>query len=631
LNYRREIDGLRAIAVLPVILFHAGFSAFPGGYVGVDVFFVISGYLITGILIDEVGRGEYSVLRFYERRARRILPALFGVLMLCLPFAWMWLLPEQLVDFAGSMASVLVFLANLFFMSQVSYFAPAAELQPLLHTWSLGVEEQYYLAFPLVVAVALRFGLRVLLAVTLILTLSSLALSEAGLRLDAGRNFFFTLSRFWELGVGSICAVVSAQRGGLRNGALAMTGLVLILGAVFLYDRDLPFAGLYALAPVGGAALVVLFCREDTLAGRMLAHPIPVGIGLISYSAYLYHQPLFAFARIRSAEEPGAILLAFLCLVSLGLGWLSWRFIERPFRGQRAAIFPDRRRFAAAFGGVALVLMTLAVTIHQMDGYPGRVAERFAGDIGSDAFYRDAEARFHPCMQQSLRDGAPAFEDRARCFQSKPDRPVTVAVVGDSHAEHMFAGVADALPDDVVAIYLQNAVPFRSDPKMEDIYAEVERNTALKTVVFAMHWPRRFTEFGDKVAFRAELRATLSALKDTGVMVLVVGDLPWFASEPPNCKYEVFEGNLRYCTVERADALEAQRSYGPILAEVTSGLGIPVVPVRDLFCSDDGCSMVKDGVIQFRDSNHLNADGANAVGARVAAEVLSVRRLAGAP
>jgi peptidoglycan/LPS O-acetylase OafA/YrhL len=630
-NYRREIDGLRAIAVLPVILFHAGFSAFPGGYVGVDVFFVISGYLITGILIDEIGRGEYSVLRFYERRARRILPALFGVLLLCLPFAWMWLLPEQLVDFAGSLASVLVFLANLFFMSQVSYFAPAAELQPLLHTWSLGVEEQYYLAFPFVVAVALRFGLRVLVAVTLILTLASLALSEAGLRLDAGRNFFFTLSRFWELGVGSLCAVVSAQRGALRNGPLALLGLVLILGAVFLYDRDIPFAGLFALAPVGGAALIVLFCREDTLAGRLLSHSLPVGIGLISYSAYLYHQPLFAFARIRSAEEPGVLLLAALSLVSLGLGWLSWRFIERPFRGQSAAIFRDRRRFAVAFAGVAAVLMVLAVTIHRGDGYPGRVAERFAGDIGSDPFYRDAESRFHPCTPESLRKAAPTFEGRSRCFQSKPDQPVTVAVVGDSHAEHLFAGVADSLPDDVVAIYLQNAVPFRSDAKMQDIYTEVEGNSALTTVVFVMHWPRRFNEFGNEAGFRTELQATLAGLKATGVMVLVVGDLPWFASEPPACKYEVFEGNLRYCTVERADAIAAKLRYGPILEEITTELDIPVVPVRDLFCEGQGCSMVKNGVIQFRDSNHLNADGANAVGAWIASEILSARRRADAP
>ncbi len=622
-NYRKEIDGLRAVAVLPVIFFHAGFSAFPGGYVGVDIFFVISGYLITGILIDEIGRGDYSVLRFYERRARRILPALFGVLMITVPFAWMWLLPEQLAGFAASLASVLVFLSNIYFLSQVSYFAPAAELQPLLHTWSLAVEEQYYLAFPLIVALSLRFGLRMLFVVTLVLTLASLGLSELGLTMDPGRNFFFTLSRFWELGVGSLCAIVSARRGVLRNGALALFGLMLILASVFLYDRTIPFAGLYALIPVAGAALIMLFCREDTLVGQMLSHPAPVGIGLISYSAYLYHQPLLAFARIRSAEEPGTVLLGLLCVASLGLGWLSWRFIERPFRGQRAAVLPDRRVFAAIFAGTAAVIMAGAVTIRMADGFPGRVTERFAGEIGRDMVEEHDQALFHPCVSEPVPTAAASLEDRSQCFQSKPDQPVTVAIVGDSHAEHLFAAVAGSLPDDVVALYGQNAVPFRSEPEMQGIYAEVERNKDLKTVVLAMHWPRRFEQFDDEAGFRDELWATLSGLKDLGATVLVVGDLPWFASEPPNCKYELFKGNLRYCTVERSDSLEAKRRYGPILAEVTSELGIPVVPVRDVFCNAEGCSMVKDGVIQFRDSNHLNAAGADAAGARIAAEILS--------
>ncbi len=631
MQYRKEIDGLRAVAVLPVILFHAGFSAFPGGYVGVDVFFVISGYLITRILIDEVNGGTFSVLRFYERRARRILPALFAVLAACIPFAWMWLLPEQLEDFAASVASVLVFLSNIYFLSQVSYFAPAAELQPLLHTWSLGVEEQYYLLFPLIVALALRAGLRRLFWVTLTLTLASLALSEVGNQMDAGRNFFFTLSRFWELGVGSLCAIITVRQPGLRNGPLAALGLALILAAVFLFDRDTPSAGVFTLIPVGGAALIVLFCRADTLVGRVLSHPAPVGIGLISYSAYLVHQPLFAFTRIRSSEEPGLVLLTALCLASLALGWLSWRFVERPFRGQGAVVFPDRRVFGSVFAAIAAGLMVAAVTIHQAEGYPGRVAERFAGDLGEGPIKRDIEARFFPCLAEAVRLSAPVSDGWTRCFQSQPEQPVTVAVIGDSHAEHVFTGIADSLPEDVVAIYWQSVVPFRSDPKMQAIYAELARNTRLQAVVFAMHWPRRFVEFDDPVAFRAELEDTLGYLKSLGVSVVVVGDLPWFASEPPPCKYEVVAQNQRYCTVQREDAREAQRVYRPILAEVTGALGIPLVPVRDVLCDGDACSMVRDEVILMRDSNHLNVTGAELVGSRVAAEVLAQRRNRAAP
>ncbi|WP_431299548.1 acyltransferase family protein [Tabrizicola sp. BL-A-41-H6] len=583
MKYRKEIDGLRAVAVLPVILFHAGFSAFPGGYVGVDVFFVISGYLITRILIDEIGRGDFSVLRFYERRARQILPALFAVLLICLPFAWMWLLPEQLKEFAESLGSVLVFLSNMYFMSQVSYFAPAAELQPLLHTWSLAVEEQYYLAFPLIVAVCLRSGLSKLFVVTLILTLASLALSVVGNRLDPGRNFFFTLSRFWELGIGSLCAVLSVRYPNLRSGPLAALGLMLVLGAVFLFDREMPSAALATLAPVIGAALIVLFAREGTVVAQVLSHPALVGIGLVSYSAYLAHQPLFAFARVRSAEEPGLLLLLALCLASLGLGWLSWRFIERPFRGQGRLVLPDRKHLAVVFASTAAILMTLAVYVRSNEGFPGRVTERYAGEIGSDAFNEDMGERFFPCTPERLNQAAPSGAGRSRCLQSQPDVPVTVAVLGDSHAEHLFAGLADTLQGDVVAIYLQNTVPFRSDPLMQDFYAELGRNRNITTVVFAMHWPRRFAQIDDADVFRDELQATLSYLKGLGVEVYVVGELPWFASEPANCKYEVIEGNLRYCSAERSDASELAAEYRPILSEVTSNLGIPVVPVRDLF------------------------------------------------
>ncbi|MBL9050809.1 MAG: acyltransferase [Tabrizicola sp.] len=274
--YRPEIDGLRAIAVVPVILFHSGLPGFPGGFVGVDIFFVISGYLITSILMTEASDGTFSILRFYERRARRILPALFVVLAGCIPFAYLWMLPEHLKDFSASLGSVLVFLSNIYFMGQVSYFAPAAELQPLLHTWSLAVEEQYYLVFPLVVMWTMRHGSRRLLIVTVVLTLASLAFSEWGIRKDAERNFFFTLSRYWELGVGSVCAAVLAGRGPWRHGPLALFGLVLTVAPCLpLYRRD-------ALRRIVGAGSGQRRCALDrvrTAGHACRAHPIAASNG----------------------------------------------------------------------------------------------------------------------------------------------------------------------------------------------------------------------------------------------------------------------------------------------------------------------------------------------------------------
>lgn len=621
MKYRAEIDGLRAVAVLPVILFHAGFASFPGGFVGVDVFFVISGFLITGILIDEIRGDRFSIMGFYERRARRILPALFAVLIACLPFAWMWLLDEQLSDFAASLGAVIVFLSNLYFLSQVSYFAPAAELQPLLHTWSLGVEEQYYLVFPLIVALSLRRGLSWLFAVILGLSVASLAISEVGLRLDAGRNFFFTLSRFWELGVGSLGAVAISRWGEQRNGTLALAGLSMILLAVFTYHKDMPFAGVYALLPVGGAILIILFGQAGTLAARLLSHAVPVGIGLVSYSAYLVHQPLFAFARIRSPEEPGTLFLVILCLASLGLGWASWRFVERPFRGVRSAALPGRAALFGVFGAVAAGLMAVAITLKMGEGFPDRMQERYAGEIGSDALLRMG-GRLPDCQPETVRSAVEQFErDRRRCLQSRAEGLPTVVVLGDSHAEHLFNGIASGLPEENVAIYIQNGIPFPDTPRFSPLFEALAQNPNLHTVVYAMHWQRRFEELGDDAGFERRLGQTLTYLRGLGLRVIVAGDLPWFASEPPNCKYEVVPGNDRYCFELRADAEAVTFRYGPILQRVTKMLAVRVIPLRDLLCDAARCSMAPDGVMLLRDSNHLNYEGSMLVGGRIAAEI----------
>ena len=257
MQYRREIDGLRAVAVLPVILFHAGFGVFSGGYVGVDVFFVISGYLITSILISELEQGNFSILRFYERRARRILPALFFVMLACLPFAYMWMLPSQLEEFAQSIFAVSLFLSNWLFWSQTGYFGTAAELKPLLHTWSLAVEEQYYLLFPILLLSLWRYGRRSVLGFVVVVALLSLLLSEWGWRNEPDINFFFTFSRFWELLAGSICAFLTVGRTLKSNNVLSAIGLAAIVVSIFAFDDNTPFPSVYALVPVVGTALII--------------------------------------------------------------------------------------------------------------------------------------------------------------------------------------------------------------------------------------------------------------------------------------------------------------------------------------------------------------------------------------
>ncbi|RYZ76896.1 MAG: acyltransferase, partial [Proteobacteria bacterium] len=259
MQYRPEIDGLRAVAVLPVILFHAGIHPFNGGYVGVDVFLVISGFLITSLLINEVRQEGFSIGRFYERRARRILPALFVVIIACLPVAYLWMLPKQLEDFSTSIVSVVLFLSNFYFLSQISYFAPNAELQPLLHTWSLAIEEQYYLVIPLLLVGMRRSAIRTNALIIFLLVTASFTFSEWAWRENAERSFFFTLSRFWEIGVGSLCAFLAHGRKNSASNVLSALGLALILIPIFLFHEGIPFPSLYTLVPVLGTALIILF------------------------------------------------------------------------------------------------------------------------------------------------------------------------------------------------------------------------------------------------------------------------------------------------------------------------------------------------------------------------------------
>jgi peptidoglycan/LPS O-acetylase OafA/YrhL len=340
LDYRREIDGLRALAVLPVMLFHAGFETFSGGYVGVDVFFVISGYLITSIILKSLQEGRFSALDFYERRMRRILPALFLVLLVSFPFAWHWMLPADMARYSASLASVPLFASNILFWRTSGYFESASELKPLLHTWSLAVEEQFYLLYPLLVILAWARGRRVfglLLGAGAVLSFS---LAEWGSTLSPSFTFFLLPTRAWELALGAITAVYLSQpRRGPHSprieGAGSLLGLALICLAVVAFDTRTPFPGAYALVPTLGAVLILCFATDRTWTGRLLGTRLLVGIGLVSYSAYLWHQPLLALARHRALGHIDQPVAASLVLAALGLAVLSWRYVERPFRDPR--------------------------------------------------------------------------------------------------------------------------------------------------------------------------------------------------------------------------------------------------------------------------------------------------------
>jgi peptidoglycan/LPS O-acetylase OafA/YrhL len=337
LKNRKEIDGLRAIAVLPVVLFHAGILGFAGGYIGVDIFFVISGYLITSSILEDSKRNNFSIIDFYERRARRILPALSVVLFFTTILAYVFMPPNLLKSYSESLISVTTFASNVFFYITSGYFSTASDEKPLLHTWSLAVEEQYYLLFPLMVVVLLPLGRKKLISIIVLLTSISLIFSQYLSTRNADANFYLIFSRAWELFFGSIIAFFSIDTWSVsreKRELIGILGLLIIFYSIIFFDSYTPFPSFYTLAPVLGTFLIIIFVDSNTYVGRFLSNNIFVTVGLISYSLYLWHQPLFAFLRLKYIGEPPTYMFIGTSICAIFLAFLSWKYIETPFRNK---------------------------------------------------------------------------------------------------------------------------------------------------------------------------------------------------------------------------------------------------------------------------------------------------------
>jgi len=435
-KYRSEIDGLRALAVLPVILFHAGFENFSGGYIGVDVFFVISGYLITTIIINEMEDDRFSLSTFYERRARRILPALFFVMAISIPFAILWLAPSDLKDYGQSLVSTATFSSNFLFWLERGYFGTALEFKPLLHTWSLAVEEQYYILFPIFLLYTWHLGMKKLIALLVIIFLISLSLAHIASvygvfnRVITG-SFYLIPTRAWELLIGVFIAIYlkyyKTNIPNLISQFLSILGFSMIVFSILFFDKDTPFPSLYTLIPTLGTGLLIISAVPKTIMHKILSIKQLVFIGLISYSAYLWHQPIFAFARHKISNEIPDLIFIFFIILSLILAYISWRWVEKPFRDKKKV---DRRGILNFSVVGIIVFIILGSVLSLSDGFIKKYNK-----IEQDIYFEFINLGvWNPQNMKSV---------NMKEFNSEDDRK-KLFIIGDSYAEDLINAIDES-------------------------------------------------------------------------------------------------------------------------------------------------------------------------------------------
>jgi peptidoglycan/LPS O-acetylase OafA/YrhL len=375
MNYRREIDGLRALAVLPVILFHAGFETFRGGFVGVDVFFVISGYLITTITLAELAQDKFSIINFYERRARRILPALFLVMFVSLVFGYMYLMPDEFKNFGQSLVATSLFSNNILLSSTSGYWSLDSEFKPLLHTWSLGVEEQYYVIVPILLMLFWRFNKNGILYLLWTIFLTSLCFSIWFVNISPDWAFYNLPTRAWEICIGALSSLYLSRHPPIvsfnkLSDVLSFTGFVLIFFAVVTFNNKFLSPSYLFLIPTIGAVLVILFCQPGTFVFKILANKIVVFVGLLSYSLYLWHQPIFAYFRVFSLAQPSPLTFLSLFPVIFVFSFLTWKLVESPFR---IKAFLSRKNFFYFALSFSILFIVIGLFLNKNYGMPLRV------------------------------------------------------------------------------------------------------------------------------------------------------------------------------------------------------------------------------------------------------------------
>ena len=629
-SYRPDIDGLRAFSVLAVLIYHAFPQLLPGGFVGVDIFFVISGYLISLIISRSIERNSFSLVNFYRRRVQRIIPALLVVLMFSLILGWFVLLPEEYEALGKHVAAASTFTSNFVPWSETGYFDEASEYKLLLHLWSLGVEEQFYLIWPLLVVGALRLGIRPVLLLLIFLSfISGVAFVET----DAASLFYLPHYRAWELLAGAslvwfgpLTSASTADRKGFTNEVLALVGLALLVVATVKIDQQY-FYSVWALVLPVSAAAMLISVGSNTFVGRsVLGNPVAIFIGKISYPLYLWHWPLLAFSRIIESGEPPAYIKILALILSLLFSICTYLFVEKKLRYSKRVSTP------IGLLTVLIVLGLAGLTIMQAQGIPSRNQD-------FQAFVDDSD------WAVSFNAACPdALEDASYHCTSK-DGPAGIAVIGDSHSINLFHVLAHHYRNDdagVKGIGRAGCPPlygteveaigdYECQEAMDAALNYLAESDEVHTVYLAS-WSvyvraSKTVESSDSkysiwgARYQEGLEATIDLLMSAGKEVVLVRDWPTMDFNPKAClnirPVKAFSASKQECSIPVADHTAYQAGYAKIQASILEKYpALSYWDTPEVFCDQDLCLVHQDGKVLYSSHDHLSVSGSRYLGDR---------------